>query len=148
MYYRFTKVVEEGPNGSVLSIILPEVDGHRIGNELATINGVTYISLPEGLSLPTQHTEIALTQLTMTDELKAEIRASSPADALIRQQIRSKIREKYDAEDEMYFARISVGALMGQYTYRAGEAEEVLAYGTFIESVRQWAQDEREKLGL
>lgn len=147
-YYSFTKIKTNGPNGTTVTVRLPDVDGQRIGNELGTLDGLTYISLPDGTELPEQPTEIGLAQVTMTDELRAALKAANPHCRLVDQQIRAKIRERYDAEDEMYLTRISVGNLMGIYTYLPGEQQAVFEYGAYVESVREWARLEREKVGL
>jgi hypothetical protein len=148
IYYSYTKISESGPNGTTITARLPETDGQRIGNELATINGVTYISLPDDALLPEQPSEITLAPMVLTDALRAELKLINPICRLIDQQIRAKIRERYDAEDEMYLTRISVGALMGAYVFQLGEQDAVLEYGTYVEGVRSWAREERAELGL
>lgn len=147
-YYSFTKIKTNGPNGTTVTVRLPDVDGQRIGNELGTLDGLTYISLPDGTELPDQPTEIGLAQVTMTDELRAALKTVNPWCKLVDQQIRAKIRERYDAEDEMYLTRISVGALMGAYTFLPGEQQAVADYGTHVEGIRDWARNERAKVGL
>lgn len=119
--------------------------------ELCTIDGVTYVALPEGESLPeSQPEQIAesIAEVTINDELREAIKAASPHCKLIAKRMEAKIRERYSLEDELYFARISVGALTGQYTYEAGEAETVAAFGEFVEECRQWGRDQRAALGL
>ena len=148
LYYSFSKQITDGPNGTTITAVLPEVDGQRIGNELGTIDGVTYISLPDEAVLPEQPTEIGLQPVVMTDALKEQLKLINPWCKLVDQQIRSKIRERYDSEDEMYLTRISVGNLMGIYTYLPGEQQAVLDYGAFVEGARQWGRDERAKVGL
>lgn len=148
IYYKYTKIVEPGPFGTTKAIVWPEVDNQRIGNELGTLNGFTYVSLPDDAVLPEQLAEINCQLVTMTDELKEQLKAINPHCLLVAQQIRSKIREKYDAEDEMYLSRISVGALMGAYTFLPGEQQAVSDYGTYVEGIRDWARNERAKVGL
>jgi hypothetical protein len=148
IYYNYTKISEPGPNGTTITARLPEADGQRIGNELATINGVTYLSLPDDVVMPEQPAAITLTPVVLTDALRAELKLINPICRLIDQQIRAKIRERYDAEDEMYLTRISVGALMGAYVFQPGEQEAVAEYGAYVEGVRAWARDERAKVGL
>ena len=148
IYYKYTKIVEEGPFGTTKAIVLPEIDGQRIGNELGVIDGETYVSLPADSVLPEQLPEINCQPVTMTEELKSALKAINPHCKLVDQQIREKIREKYDAEDEMYLTRISVGNLMGIYTYLPGEQQAVFEYGAYVESVREWARLERSKIGL
>ena len=52
------------------------------------------------------------------------------------------------AYEEMYCARIGVGAATGMYTPTGGEMAEMAAFGAFCEATRQWGRDERAKLGL
>lgn len=132
---------------------LPDAtQGAQAGQEIATLpDGRTVVALFAKFTLPTdQPPEIAasIETLTLTDKLKEQIKAASPQVRLISDNMQRKIREAVSAEDEMYFARISIGALSGKYTMEPGEAEAVAAYGVFVEGVRQWGRDERAKLGL
>ena len=120
----------------------------RIGTELATVNGTTYVFLPNGAKLPAQPSEITVVTVTLTPEISDAIKAVSPHVWLINEQIKEKIRNKYSSEDEMYFARISIGAITGQYTMEPGEADKVAAYGAYVESIRQWGRDQRAAIGL
>lgn len=147
-YYSYTKITEEGPFGTTVAANLPELNGQFIGNELGTIDGLTYISLPDDAVLPEQSAEINVQPVAMTDALKEQLKLINPWCGLINQQIRAKIRERYDAEDEMYLTRISVGNLMGIYTYLPGEQQAVLDCGAYVEGVREWARLERAKVGL
>jgi len=126
-------------------------ENNVLGTELATIGTLTYISLPNGAALPTvQPAEIAdsITPVALTDELKEAIRAASPHIALINQRMIEQIRSTYSIDDEMYFARIGVGAATGLYTPSANEMNELTVFGEFVESVRQWGRDKRGELGL
>jgi hypothetical protein len=116
--------------------------------ELCTLEGVTYVAVPDGVALPNQPPEISVSAVTLTDALKDQIKAASAHVALISERMVQKIRGAYTPDDEMYFARISIGALTNQYTMEPGEAQHVADYGNFVESVRQWGRDERAKLGL
>lgn len=123
----------------------------RVGNELATIEGVTYCYLPDGATLPTdQPAEIAASvqAVTLTDALRESIKAASPHVRLIAARTQEKIRAAYPLEEELYLARIAVGALRGTYTLQTSESAQLGAYQTFVESVREWGRAERAKLGL
>lgn len=132
---------------------LPEdPDTHqRIGTELVTINGITYVSLPDGATLPTeQPAEIAASVSTVAlDQATREaIKLASPHCQLINNRMIEKIRAMYSIDDEMYFARIGVGAATGLYASTTDEMQAMTVFGEFVESVRQWGRDERAKLGL
>ena len=132
---------------------LPDApQGTQAGQELATLpDGRTVVALFEGFTLPSnQPAAIAasIEVLTLTDALKEQIKAASPHVALISKRMVDTIRASYSIDDEMYFARIGVGAATGLYTPTPSEMQELTTFGTFVESVRQWGRDERAKLGL
>jgi hypothetical protein len=117
--------------------------------ELCTLDdGTTYVALPDGVDLPEQPPELAVTTVVLTDVLKDQIRAASPHVALIAERMVHKIRAAYTIDDEMYFARIGVGAATGMYTPAASELEQMQAFGEFVEGVRAWGRGERKNIGL
>jgi len=86
------------------------------GTELATVEGVTYVSLPDGATLPTQPPEIAASvvkDVAVTNELREAIKAASPIMRFIARQMEQQIRSLYSLDDELFFARIGVGAANG-----------------------------------
>lgn len=118
--------------------------------ELCTIDGVTYVSVPDD-DLPEQAAQISasiVNPVTLTTELREAIKAASPHCALIHERMEAKIRDKYSLSDEQYFSRISSGAALGLYTFEAGESVAMQAFGDYIESVRQWGREQRGQLGL
>lgn len=120
-------------------------------SELYTLNGTTYVSMPTDSELPAdQPAQIAdsIETVTLTDALRANIKAASPHCKLISKRVDEKIREAYSQEDENYFSRISIGVLTGQYVFEAGEEAAVTAFGDFVEAQRQWGRDQRAALGL
>ncbi len=128
-----------------------DATGQRLGTELATVAGVTYVSIPDGATLPAaQPAEIAasIKPVTLDTATHDAIVAASPHCKLIAQRMQAQIRAQYSADDEMFFARISIGALTSQYTMATGEAAQVAAYGTFVEGVRTWGRAQRAALGL
>lgn len=123
----------------------------RLGTELATVDGITYVVLPAGATLPSeQPPEISdsIRVVNLDQPLREAIKAASPHSRLIGQRMIEQIRNAYSIDDEMYFARIGVGAATGIYTPSADEMQAMTVFGEFVESVRQWGRDERAKLGL
>lgn len=106
--------------------------------------------MPDGVALPEQLPQVAATlaPVTLTPELRDRLRATSPHCALISERMVQKIRARYSIDDEMFFARIGVGAATGMYQPTAGELAEMQMFGEFVEGVRQWGRAERVKLGL
>lgn len=130
---------------------LPLGDGHeRIGTELATVEGVTYTVIPDGQALPEQPPEIAATVslVSPSDDLRQQIKLASPHCKLIGQRMQEQIRDLYTLEDELYLARIAIGAQMGSYELEPGEAELISSYQAWVEGVRDWGRAESAKLGL
>lgn len=127
-----------------------DADGQSIGIELATVNGLTYVVLPDAAQLPEQPQQIAATvqTVTMTQPLREQIKAVSPHCKLIAQRMLDKIRDAYTLDDELYYARIAGGASNGLYSPTSEEFQELQVYTETLESIRQWGRDERAKLGL
>lgn len=116
-----------------------------------TLEGVTYCVLADGASLPGgQPAEIAasISAAAVPQNVRDLIKEHSPHCKLIAAQMIERIRARYSIDDEMFFARIGVGAAAGLYTPTAGEMSEMAAFGAFVESVRQWGRDQRTALGL
>ena len=141
--YSYEPVVEAGPNGRSLFAKLPEG-----AIELCGLAGRTYVSVPEGAPIPEQHPEITLSLVTLTPELRDQIKLASRAIVLIDQGVVDTIRGKYSTDDEMYFSRIGVGVALGAYTFEAGEQEALLAFGDFVEACRKAGREQRAALGL
>jgi len=125
-------------------------EGEIYCTELGTIDGLTYVSVPDGVTLPAQLPQVAATlqTVTLTPELREQLKALSPHCALISERMVQKIRARYSIDDEMFFARIGVGAAVGMYTPTPDELAEMQAFGEFVEAVRQWGRAERAKRGL
>lgn len=136
---------------TVLQMALPDSQGTNDElhcTELCRLDGVTYVAVPAGVTLPDQPAEITVLPVTLTPELKSAIKAASPHVALISERMIQKIRGTYTIDDEMFFARIGIGAATGMYTPTDGEMADMQAFGDFVESVRQWGRDERARLGI
>ena len=141
--YSYTPIIEPGPNGHSLFANLPEG-----AIELCVLDGLIYVSVPGGCVLPEQHSEITLSLVTLTPELRERIKLASRAIVLIDQGVVDTIRSKYSTDDEMYFSRIGVGVALGAYAFEAGEQEALLAFGDFVEACRKTGREQRAALGL
>ena len=146
MIYAYTKV---STPYTIIQMALPyEMDSENQCTELCTLEGVTYVSVPDSVTLPDQPAELTITEATITPELRDQIKAASPHVALIAKRMEMRIRERYSLSDEQFFSRIGVGVALGAYTFGVGEQDALLAFGAWVESARQWGRDERAKLGL
>lgn len=138
------------------SLRLPDApQGQQAGQELATLaDGRTVVELFDGfvLDLANQPAAIKASIETLPNplppELREQIKAASPHAALISKRMIDKIRAVYSIDDEMFFARIGVGAATGMYEPTAGEMQAMADFGEFVESTREWGRAERAKLGL
>ena len=136
---------------TVIQMTLPDnqgADDSRRCTELCTLDGTTYVAVPDGLTLPTQPSEINPQPVALGDDLVARIKAASPHVQLIYERTEQQIRARYSMSDEAKFARIGVGVALGVYTFEPGEQAELLAFGAYVEQCRQWSRDEKAKLGL
>lgn len=115
--------------------------------ELCTLDSTTYASLPDGATLAAEQ-PVSVETISLTDTLRDAIKAASPHVRLINQRMIDKIRDSYTVEDEMYFARIGVGAANGLYAPTENEMQEMTVFGEFVESVREWGRSQRAALGL
>ena len=146
MIYAYTKV--STPYTTIQMALPYEMDSENQCTELCTLEGVTYVSVPDSVTLPDQPTELTITEATITPELRDQIKAASPHVALIAKRMEQRIRERYSLSDEQFFSRIGVGVALGAYTFGVGEQDALLAFGAYVEAARQWGRDERAKLGL
>lgn len=130
----------------------PLIDGEFVGTELATVDGTTYIAMPDGVTLSSDQPEEISTSIVnpaaLDSELRAAIKSASPHCSLISARMIDQIRGAYSIDEEMYFARIGVGAATGLYSPTSDEMQELTVFVEFVEAVREWGRGEREKLGL
>mgnify|MGYP007073545284 CR=1 FL=1 len=103
--------------------------------ELCTIDGVTFVSVPDSIILPAQPEQITVEEVELTDELKAAIKSASPHVQLINERVVAKIREIYSLNDEIKMIRLS-------------PSEESTAYNEYVESCRDWGRVAKANLGL
>ena len=103
--------------------------------ELCTIDGITYVSVPDSIILPAQPEQITVEEVVLTEELKAAIKSASPHVQLINDRVVSKIREVYSLNDEIKMIRLSPSA-------------ESTAYNEYVEACREWGRVAKANLGL
>ena len=108
---------------------LPDIEDAGRITELATVDGVTYVCVPDGVALPQpQPAEIAasICEVVLTEALRAAIRAESPHVRLIN----ARVQEGIDGVSN--FAQIDPAL---------DATERAIAY-------REWGWAEEAKLGL
>lgn len=110
-------------------------DGKRLGVELATVEGVTYVFLPEGAALPAQPEEITVVPVELNPVLKLAITEASPYVRMIRQMVSEKIAARYSFGDELKLIRTAPSA-------------EFEAYNEYAEECRAWGREQKALIGL
>ena len=142
--YRYTKTIVPGPNGYTLYARLPEG-----GMELCELGGVTYVTVPEDADpMPEQPKEITLEPVIVDADLRDRLLSEIRVGQLIGQAIIDNIRAKYPIDEELYLARIGIGSLTVLYQPSESEMQELVSYGAYVESVREWGRQQRAALGL
>ena len=147
MIYKYQPVITEGPNGTDYRPSITDTTSENTLTELCTLDGYRYVSVSDivGITVPE---ELTVEAVELTSELRETIKATSPHTQIIAQQVIDKIRAKYPLDEELYFARIAVGALQGTYDLLPGELEAITQYQLDVEVAREWGRVERAKLGL
>jgi len=105
--------------------------------ELCTINGDTYISVPDDFILANQSQKIKIVPVTMTDDLKKQIEEKSSHIQLINQRVRGKIRDKYAIEDEIKIIRNKINGV---------KVDKYAAYHQYVEDCIQEGNLQKAKL--
>ena len=122
---------------TVIQIQLPDdIDLHC--TELCTLDGITYICLPDGVTLPAdQPPEIdaSIEIVALTPSLSAVIAAASPHVRLINIRVAEMIAAEYSVIDEIKLLRTAPSA-------------EFEVYNAHAEACRAWGRAEKAKLGL
>ena len=105
--------------------------------ELCTIDGDTYISIPDDVVLPKQPKQITLEPVIVTAELKEQIEEVSPHIQLIKKRIREKIAKKYSIEDELKIIRNKINGM---------EVDKYVEYNNYVESCLAEGNIKKEEL--
>lgn len=95
---KYQKVIADG---TTYLLAEPDYsDGDARCTELCTIDGETYVAVPDTVTLPEQPAKITVEKVALTDALRDQIKAASPHVRLINRRVVDKIREKYTQDDE------------------------------------------------
>ena len=140
--YRYQPVMIPGPTGTDYR---PRAEGLT---DLAELDGWRYVAVPEGVVPDVPEALTTWEVVTLTTELREAIKLASPHAQLIAQRVVDLIRAQYPMDEELYFARIAVGALQGSYTLLEGEADALAQYQADVEAAREWGRQARAELGL
>lgn len=124
-------------NGTTYQIALPDTQEQDASHctELATIDGVTYLHIPDEVTLPTQPAQITVETVDLDDTLRSQIKQASPHIDLINRRVVEAIRERYSIEDEIKLIRLA-------------PSDESTAYNAYVESCRDVGREQKAAIGL
>jgi hypothetical protein len=117
--YKYRKITDAVTTYAVIEPDYKTVEGPRIA-EIGLLDGFTYISVPDGLTLPPQPEQVVL------------IEADYNVD-LINHQVVDKIRNRFSVNDEIKMLR-------------AGTDAEKKAWGDYVEECRAWGTAKKSTL--
>ena len=89
-----------------VTLLLPDVESGQV-QELATIDGTTYVYLDDGVVLPTQPDGIEPYVVTVAPALAAAIAAASPQVALVRSRVAADEPVTYPASDRAWMTGVA-----------------------------------------
>jgi hypothetical protein len=115
-----------------------DASGQRLGQEIATVNGITYVSLPDGAKLPAdQPAEIAasIKPVALNVALRQQLADASPRVLFIRNMVATKIAARYSMTDEIKLLRTAPSA-------------EFESYNAYVEDCRAEGRAMKAALGL
>lgn len=132
MLYAYTKYTTAGPNGTTLRFINTQ---DNAATELATVDGVSYVHVPESETMPDQPPEIDWRPVTPDQDLMKSIRAASPNNRVINAGVVAKIRSRYSLDEEIKLLRTQPSA-------------DFDAWNQYAEECRAWGNAQKQKIGL
>lgn len=111
-----------------------QLDLPESATELCTIDGITYVSVPDDVELVDKQ-PVEYQTVVMTDELRELIKSQSTHVQLIDDRVKAKIAERYSITDEIK-------------QLRSAPSDEFDVYAEYAESCRTWGQEQKSMLGL
>jgi hypothetical protein len=147
--YRYQPVVIAGPTGTDYRPTGPDGEGfHDTLTDLCECDGWRYVAVPAGITplVPVELTTWSAVELTA--ELRDQIKQASSHCQLARERFVAAIRARHSLDDELYYARIATGSMLGSYTLQPGEAELLAGYQTDVETARATLHERYAELGV
>lgn len=111
-----------------------QLDLPESATELCTIDGITYVSVPDDVELADNQT-VEYHIVTLTNDLRELIKSQSTHVQLIDERVKAKIAERYSITDEIK-------------QLRSAPSDEFDEYAEYAESCRAWGQEQKSMLGL
>lgn len=144
--YSYTPLIADG---TTYQIVLPETDPPC--QEIAALDGVTYVSVPAGVDLPPQPEQIAksVTPVVPGAALRAAIKLVSPHCHLIKARGHQRVIDAgYDVADQAKLDRLIAASGAGLITLTPGQLAAAQAYAAANLAADAWASEQYTALGL
>jgi len=113
--YQKVFVTHDERHSTTITLSEPDYqDGHLHCTELCTIGNDTYVHVPDLVVLPEQPSELEVTMesVTLTNELKAEIKALSPHIKLANYRLKERINFRDNFDYDEFINSISIEKLL------------------------------------
>ena len=149
--YKYQKITDKYTTHGLRLPAVAEDDPGSPVIELCTIDGWTYVSVPDGVVLPEQSKEVAKTlqPVTLDAGTKAAIEAASPHCRLIRERTQEKIRAALTLDDELKLIRDRIAAIELALAKIGTKVEPDSVYAVkdaIVRTARDWGKAEKAKL--
>ena len=150
--YKYEPVVTSGPNGTdyrprLISNNINELNSNII--DLCFYEGFRYVSIPTEVQFEVPE-EISQSwiEVVLNEASSEALKKECFIVKIINDRLIEKIRKKYSLNDELYYARITSGSLLGTYIMANDEEQMIAQYQVDIENYRAQAKAERIELGF
>jgi len=149
--YQYQKVTDRYTTHVLRLPAVAEDESQPPVTELCTIDGWTYVSVPDEVVLPEQSKEVAetLQPVTLDAGTRAAIEAASPHCRLIRERTKEKIRAELTLDDELKLIRDRIAAIELALTAKGSAAKPDSVYAAkdaIVQAARDWGEAEKAKL--
>jgi len=148
--YRYQPVITTGAQGTDYRPSGQDgEDYHDTLTELCELDGWRYVAVPDGVS-PQVPAALSTWEAVadLTPALRDSLKVASPHCQLALERFVLAIRARHSLDDELYYARIATGTLLGTYTLQEGEVALLAAYQSDVENARMVLQEHYAQLGL
>jgi hypothetical protein len=135
--YKYKKITDQWTTHCLVEPDYNLLETEEKITELCTIDGYTYVSVPDNISLPPQPKQITVEMVVLTPELSDAIKAASPHIMLINDRVVERIRKRYSVNDEIKMLRNMI---------RIGQNPETEAYNAWADECREMGQNGKAKL--
>lgn len=144
--YRYIPVIIPGPNGTDYRPFANSNGPPLV--ELCELDDFRYVVAPDSIEVVVPEEITTWEPVTLTDQLREKLKVVSHYCELARVRFIETIRAKHSLDDELYYARIATGAMMGTYVLQLSEHELLTKYQADVEAARVALHETYSEFGL